>query len=53
MKERQFIINETTALKIIQYLQKQPYKDVFMLINELQNMKIYDGEEQDADNIRS
>jgi len=50
---RSFVIKESVVLKIIQYLFSQPYKDVFMIINELQQMKPYEGDKTDADNSRS
>lgn len=50
---RSFIVKESVVLKIIQYLFTQPYKDVFAIINELQNMKPYEGDKTDADNSRS
>jgi len=49
---KSFIIKEGVVLLILQYLSKQPYKDVFMIINELQQMKAYEEEKKDADNSR-
>jgi predicted transcriptional regulator len=50
--KRVFKISEVDIVKLLNYLVKLPYQEVFALIQILQSLKSIE-EEQDADNIRS
>ena len=50
---RNFIINEGDILKLLNYLVKLPYQEVFMFVNLLQGLKVIKEDNKDANDTRS